>query len=835
MGMYEKDGLGMFHGRLLLLAALGLLGFAALTAQLGRLSFVQGAQLRQEAERRLERLAFEPTVRGRILDRTGRVLAQDRPSFDVRIDYAVLGGAWAELWAVRFARAAHAETWREIAPEQRDALARSYEPFLQAHVERGLAELALVTGVPLEDLMERRAAIVRRVDDVADRYAAHRKKELQERALDRGQALTADLDKRLERQARRPVREQTEPHTVVPLVSDDVGFAVMHLAERTTMFEAPVLDLEGAATGRRARVELPVCPGLDAGFSRDRQYPYQTITVDVDRSTLPGPLRGDGRGGRGEGAIGVTVRGTLDAIVGSTRSRVYKEDPERRRQWLEEQATPEQVALARTDRGGDRGAYMPGDHVGHAGVEARMEHTLRGLRGVRVRRLDTGQQQVTEPTPGRDVTLTLDAMLQARIAAAMSPQVGLAVAQAWHGDRASRRDDGLPLAGAAVVIDIDSGEVLALVSTPTVDPEDPVGSATRPDNVEAQDWDDPRFNRATSAIYPPGSIAKALTLVWAASRGEQQLGEHIECTGHYLPGRDDILRCWIYRPVYNNLTHSIQLGRDPDEVDALMCSCNIYFYELGGRLGYDRMVEAYRQFGVGSPPLDAVACAPGILGLIPERDDQGNPIEVRPTRIDAVLMGIGQGPVAWSPLQAADAYATLARGGQRLGPTLVREGSPVRREDIGLESTAVERALEGLWLSVNDPRYGTGNHTTINGQRVEYFNAPGVRVWGKTGTAQQRATLTKERRIAPDGTVIEAGDPEPPGASTVFEPVTTHYTHAWFVGLVGPEGGRPRYAISVMMEFAGSGGRVSAPIANQIVHALQAEGYLPRGSEGGRP
>jgi cell division protein FtsI/penicillin-binding protein 2 len=829
MGMYEKDGLGMFHRRLLLLAGLALVGFVVLLAQLGRLSFVMGERYRDEAEQRLERLAWEPTVRGRILDRTGRVLAQDRPTFDVRIDYSVLSGAWVEVAAVRFARAAHEGAWRELAPEQRDALARGYEPFLKEHVERGLAELALVAGVPLEEIHARRDAVVASVDKIAERYAQSRREELEERALARGQELTAELDERLRRQARRPVREQTRPHTVVPGVTDAVGFAVMELAEATRPFEAPVLDVSGAATSRRARVELAACPGLDVGYARDRQYPYRAITVAVDRATLPGPLRG---AGRGDAALSVTVKGTLDAIVGATRDRVFAEDQPARDAWLQGGAPAGVVALATTARGGDRGAYMEGDHVGHTGVEARMEHELRGLRGVRVRRLDTGQQIVTERTPGRDVTLTLDAMLQARIAAAMSPEVGLAVAQPWHGDRAMRRDDGQPLAGAAVVIDIESGEVLALVSTPTVDPEDPVGSATRPRGVEEQDWDDPRFNRATSAVYPPGSIAKALTLTWAASRGEQRLGERIACTGHFLPGRTDILRCWIWRSQFGWATHSTQLGHDPDGAEALMCSCNIYFYTLGSRLGPERMLEAYRAFGVGAAPLDAVACAPGILGPIPPRDAQGNRVEVRLTSTDAALMGIGQGPIAWSPLQAADAFATLARGGVRLGPTLVREGDPPR-EDIGLDPSSIERALEGLWLSVNDPRLGTGNHTTIAGQRVEYFNAPGVSVWGKTGTAQAVATLTKELRIAPGGEVVEEGADEPPGTSSVFQPVTTRYTHAWFVGLVAPEGEKPRYAISVMMEFAGSGGRVSAPIANQIVHALQAEGYLPGAPSGG--
>lgn len=826
MGMYEKDGIGMFHGRLIMLAGVGLLGFLALTTQLGRLSFHLGPDLRKEAESRLERLAWEPTVRGRILDRTGRVLAQDRPTFNVRIDYTVLSGSWAGAQSIEFARDVHRDVWRELAPEQRDALARAYEPYFAEHVERGLAELALVTGVPLEEILKRKEEILGRVERAHVSFVERRREQLEERALARGEELTKELDERISRQADRPVREQRQPHTIIGQVADAVGFKVLELSERTTMLQAPVLDPlnpKGEPTGTLARTEVPVVPRLDAGHARDRQYPYRSMTSEIGRSTLPGPLKGSGRG---EGSASVTVKGSLDAIVGGVRDRVYKEDPENRKKWLDTAATPAERDLALTDRGVDRGRYMDHDHVGHTGVEAKMEHTLRGLRGLRVRRLDTGEQTVIERTPGKDVTLTLDAALQARIAAVLSPEVGLAVAQQWHGNASSRRDNGQPLAGSVVVIDIESGEVLALVSTPTLDPDNPSQRTTKPENVPAGDWDDPTFNRATSAIYPPGSIAKALTLTWAASRGEQDLHERIECTGHFLPGRQDILRCWIYRPEFGMATHSSQLGHHPDEAEAMMCSCNIYFYTLGSRLGPQRMLDAYRAFGVGQSPLDALACSPGILGKGGDEPAKGL------TNVDAALMGIGQGPIAWTPLHAADAYATLARGGKRLGPTLVRDGGRPFEEDIGLDPAAVQRALDGLYLSVNDRRLGTGNHTMIAGERVDYFNAPGVTVWGKTGTAQEVATLTKQVKIGPDGELV-SGPNEPPGTTTVFRPVKNLYTHAWFVGLVAPEGHRPKYAISVMMELAGSGGRVSAPIANQVIHALQAEGYLPGATSGG--
>ncbi|NRA58398.1 MAG: hypothetical protein HRU13_09835, partial [Phycisphaerales bacterium] len=484
MGMYEKDGLGMFHGRLILLAGLGLVGFLALTTQLGRLSFQMGPGpdgLKAQAESRLERLAWEPTVRGRILDRKGRVLAQDRPTFDVRVDYAVLSGSWAEAWSVAFAREVHAEVWRELAPTQRDALALAYQPYFDQHVERGLAELAMVGQTPLEEILIRIEDVTNRVERIAGRFVSRRLEELQDKATARGRELGIELDERLRRQAQRPVLEQTRPHTVIPQVEDEVGFAVQALGERTSVLEAPVLDLDGTPTGSLARVELPVVPGLEAGNARDRQYPFRIVTVDIDRTTLIGPARGDG-------SVSVTVGGVLDSIIGRTRDQLYEEDSKNRKAWLEEEASPEERARVETARGVDRGRYLEGDHVGNSGVEARMEHVLRGLRGVRVRRLDTGAQEVIEADHGRDVTLTIDAQLQARIAAAMSPQVGLTISQDWHSGFGTRRDTGQPLSGAAVVIDIETGEVLALVSTPTIDPSDPTQSLTEPEGLASHDW-----------------------------------------------------------------------------------------------------------------------------------------------------------------------------------------------------------------------------------------------------------------------------------------------------------------------------------------------------------
>ncbi len=188
---------------------------------------------------------------------------------------------------------------------------------------------------------------------------------------------------------------------------------------------------------------------------------------------------------------------------------------------------------------------------------------------------------------------------------------------------------------------------------------------------------------------------------------------------------------------------------------------------------------------------------------------------------DAIQMGIGQGPVAWTPLHAADAYATLARDGVRVPPRILANAPRGEPRDLQLDPAGLEMAKRGLWLSTNDQR-GTGHHLSIGevGQRELIFNAPGVKVWGKTGTATASPIVDRlpDRNVGADEQDGEEHDP--PRKGRVLE----EGDHSWFVIMAGRD--RPRYVIAVVIDFGGSGGKVSGPICNQIVHALIAEGYL---------
>jgi penicillin-binding protein 2 len=794
----SRDVLTMFHRRLLLLLAAFGVALLAITVQVGRLTLARGDESLAQAESRLESLQWVRTTRGRILDRKGRVLAQDRPSFDAAVEYEVLSGAWAERQAGRQARAINPRAWAQGGPEQRAELIERYLPIFTAHVERGWRLMAQAAGIGADELSRRRDAVTARVERTEAGVRRARRAREYDAVLARGRELTTEVEEEIARRVRTPIREARSPHVVLAGVGDAVGFALMGLADRTETLSLPGPD-------GPVEVEAPLVPGLTVKDSAGREYPYETVDMDVDRSTFPSPLR---TGEDGSSHARVRVAGVATNVIGWVGAGARAEDVQARRERLA--ADPALWAASRIEVAGveeDRGGYEDGDPVGRWGAEAGREDQLHGLRGLRVERLDTGQERVVPAVPGRDVALTIDVALQARIQALMDPSLGLARVQPWHTASDQEHEPtmpvGTPLSGAVVVLDVASGEILAMVSTPSFTRED---VRDRPESVFNDAVSLPYLDRTISRPYPPGSIAKAALLCAAVTLGRHSLDDRIECAGHLNPHQPDALRCWVYKRFHT--THSAQLGGPLDARQALMVSCNIYFFTLGRRLGADGIGAAYgmfhvgRAFDLGIAPGREEAGAVGRLGPVADGRRTVRP----PTADEAIQMGIGQGPVVWTPLHAADAYATIARRGVEVRPRVIADGSPPERHDLGLDQRAVAAALAGLDDVVNNVGAGTGNSLTIEGRKEPIFNTPGVHVWGKTGTAAAPPIVLDPG--GPDRRTVRDGD------------------HSWFVILAGPTGGDPRYAIAVLMEYAGSGGKVSGPIANQVVHALIAEGYL---------
>lgn len=791
----------MFHRRLLLVGTGIGLSLIPLGVQLARLTLVKGASLRTQAESRLVRSSQTPTVRGSIIDRKGRVLAQDRPSYDIGFDYGVITGDWARLAARQAARRAAGSAWGGMSAAAQEEATGPYLAIYAAHLDRAWDLLATTLGVT-------RAEVERRRDDVVKRITSRQKSVWDARLAKELEALRSGGTEPTEaqvraarRRAEQPISETSESHVLFARVGDDAGFACQLLAdEDVALAMPPAADRLNVA---RADVTLsvPRVPGLRVRDSGDRDYPFESLEVTLDRKTFPTPLASDQ-------PLVVPVTGVATAILGNMRDQVYGTreevrdgqtvrtlgDADRRAQYL--------AALGHAGAP-DLGSYRDGDRVGATGLEGSREDELRGMRGVATARLDTGRRDVVAPVKGKDVHLTLDIALQARVQAVMSAPAGLAVVQPWHKQESATQPIGTTLNGAAVVLDIETSDILAMVSMPTVARDE---MRSKMAELVKDEVNTPLVNRAVAKYYTPGSIVKPLLLCEAVKRGVYGLEERIDCTGHLFERQPNAFRCWIYKKFHR--THTDFLGHPLSAEEGIMVSCNIFFFTLGKRLGPEGIIAAYEDFGVGRTfQLGVGGEAPGRLGFRREAAHFG--LE----SWDAIQMGIGQGPVTWTPMHAASAYATLARGGIEVPVRLVSSAPRREGRDLGLASRTIEAALEGLRLSANDVN-GTGNHISVadaqgNEHPEPIFNLPGVSVWGKTGTA-----------AAPK---IIINDPDGPNGPLKGE-VAEEGDHSWFVVLVGR--GRPQYVIAVVIDYGGSGGKVSGPICNQIAWALVAEGYL---------
>jgi len=815
----------MFHRRLLLLAAMILLSMALLVLKIGHLTVVKGSELKAQAEARLVRHQWTPTVRGEILDRKGRVLARDRASYDVALSYPMLAGEWAKDRARAFAKSFYREQWHDLNKDQRQEHVERALPVYIEHVENTLDELARLGGLTRADL----DAACTKIRDEVERMQAqivrkNRDDELKA-AGERGELVTPELTSAIEKRVNQPIREMKIPHRVLYRLSDQSALNLrLELDDQTELTPLP------GETGPREKDLVDRLPGVSVFDAGDREYPYESQRVTIDFANFPTPLR------RRPGTA-IRVDGVASHILGWMRDDVFKENNDARKEYLrlnlaadkEARLSParETESDSSESRGIDRGEYRDGDRVGESGAEAGYENTLRGLRGWRTRQLDTDSTSVLEAKPGRDVRLTVDIVLQAKVQAIMDPMVGLAIVQPWHRVNNEPANptmpDGTPITGSAVVLDVDTGEIIAMVSTPEMP------RATMKDSLPLWDRDVvnlPKVNRAINRGYPPGSIVKPLILCGAVEREVYALNQHIACTGHLFPNDPNTNRCWIYK--HFGTTHNDQLGHDLEPTEAIMVSCNIFFFTLGKRLGVDGIVGTYRDFGVGSS--FGLNIGPEYAGALGKgRGGQGL------TAGDSIQMGIGQGPVTWTPLHAAQAYATLARYGFVISPRIDRDAPKSEPVDLRLDSRAVSAALEGLRRSTNE-NLGTGNHLTFSGTLEPIFNAPGVDVIGKTGTAAAPRIFAPRPKLVssdPSGDGSENSDDRPsdhdgvnPTAQRAAPDLLRAGDHSWFVVLVGPHGDRPRYAISVVMDYAGSGGKVSGPIVNQIIHALVAEGYL---------
>ncbi len=417
---------------------------------------------------------------------------------------------------------------------------------------------------------------------------------------------------------------------------------------------------------------------------------------------------------------------------------------------------------------------IPKFQIGKVGVETKLEEDLRGKAGSKRIEVNAAGRVMRElsrdnGTPGKDVQLTIDARLQ------NFAQTRL-----------------LGESAAAVVIDCENGDLLALGSAPAFDPNLFVRGISSADyRVLTDDRYVPLRNKTVQGTYPPGSTYKMVVALAALEAGVVSPGETVWCPGHYQLGRRRF-HCWK-RGGHGHMNLE----------NSLVQSCDVYYYDISQRVGIDKISEMANKLGCGirhDIPMSAVA-----EGLTPTQQWK----QVRrgeAWRIgDTLNSSIGQGFTLASPLQLA-VYTARMASGKALTPRLIRSmgNEPVESaepEALDIRTSSL-RAIRKAMYNVSNGRRGTARRSRIVTE--------GYEIAGKTGTSQVRNITAAER------------------ARGVFRNEDLPWErrdHALFVAFAPYD--KPKYAISVVVEHGGGGSKAAAPIARDILLFAQYGGIPP--------
>lgn len=427
-------------------------------------------------------------------------------------------------------------------------------------------------------------------------------------------------------------------------------------------------------------------------------------------------------------------------------------------------------AVSEQDLTGDPVLSLPGFRIGKAGIEKHHEKALRGVAGtvqLEVNAIGRVIRELnrTDGQPGREITLTLDVELQKlaqeRIASERS--------------------------AAAVILDVHTGGIYALASTPSFDPN------LFSTGIDATTWrslitdeTSPLSNKATAGQYAPGSTFKMMVALAALEYGIITPHHRVFCPGSMKLGNHRF-HCWR-RGGHGTM----------DVVNAISQSCDVFFYDLGRRLGVDRLAEMCHRFGLGH--VSGIEIPAERSGLIPTRDWKRRMLNASWQPGESLVAAIGQGYVLTTPLQLAVMTARLASGGYAVEPHLTKEIKQGPSERTRWPSLELNQDFLGLVLKgmndVTNSRRGTAWRRRITEE--------GMEMAGKTGTAQVRR-ITKAERAT--GVIPNSRRP------------WKERDHALFVGFAPVHA--PRYAISVIVEHGGGGSSVAAPIAHDLLLECQ--------------
>jgi len=407
--------------------------------------------------------------------------------------------------------------------------------------------------------------------------------------------------------------------------------------------------------------------------------------------------------------------------------------------------------------------YRMGDLIGKFGIEKKWESVLKGKGGGQQIEVDaTGKRLrvlgAVEATAGQSLVLTIDAELQLKAEALLEGREG-----------------------SIVALDVQNGDVLAMASRPVFDPN------LFARGITVDEWRSltkdplhPLSNRAIQGQYPPGSTFKVVMAAAALQKGVISPSTRFHCSGG-LPFGRRVFRCWKKRG-----HGSVDLRQ------AIAQSCDVYFYQVGQRLGINAIAEYARRFGMGAPLGIALDHEAG--GIIPDVAWKKQRLGAPWFPGETLSVVIGQGYVTATPLQMAMVATAIANGGTVYRPHVVKrilgdDGEPIKEYEpevikhAGIDPRILEVVREGMRDVVN-ARSGTGKKAQL----------PDVIVAGKTGTSQV-ISGTKGK-----GTALPR----------------QYRDHAWFIAFAPAEA--PEIAVACLLEHAGEGGgAAAAPVVREVL------------------
>ncbi len=810
----------MFERRLKVLLIVLLIASAGLAIRAAQIQIFQHDHWRTQAAELMKRDEFIETARGAILDRNGRQLAVDAPCTDACVDYRAIteepDPEWLRGRATENLKSRLGDQFRQtVRSPQWDSLLKDEETRLTDDISAMWRELAVVGNKTPEQIDQIRADIVQRVEmrkryiwwrnyDQAEEKSKREnssswyRKFLSDTAPDEAGPDAAEVDK-----FEVEVGEETSPHMILHNIPPEIQ---ARLARQEDRFFC-----------------LSLVP------SKYRQYPFGRAACNV------------------LGYLGTARPEEIVADADFTDAQVQERwSDQALRLWSQTALDHYGVSTFRELR-----KYWPADQVGRTGIEALCENTLRGTRGKIESVVGTDDiVDKIDAVPGRNVPTSIDVLLQQDI------ENDFVKTRRETTDNGTVHPARFNQHGAAVVIKVDTGEVLALVSNPGFDPNDLDAHYSQ---YSEDELNRPMFDRATELAVVPGSTVKPIVGSASITDGTMTPTDKIQCRGIlYIDGKPQPHgRCWIYALcTARNLpvTHGPGGGNDehigPDDMltitDGIRVSCNVVFETVALRMGIAKLSDWYDRFGLGRRTGIGIEENRGLLYR--PRAQAPPKRRFRPTRWASAKANMSRRHRSRWPTSPPRWRATAFGCVRGWSPT-TRPGDLARhssapadpdRADLHLSSAALAAVQTGMRQVCTEGGSGfmiLPKNVDVGPDEPPLDQDPllNIQIAGKTGSAQTGGFMSLVDH-GPDGKptgvrLIHFGDPGTEGWYS--QPNTSdghpelHLAHAWFIGYAPAD--HPQIAFAVLVEYGEAGGRVAGPIAHDLLVDCIKHGYLSAG------